>query len=97
MSITSDEICTENHNTFNVLQLPRTPTQSCRLYDNLEEYGRAGQATKDNIIWRVRFACWLTKTTDAHLKCLVLLAFPRQHWLRERISVLRYTCIACLV
>ena len=73
------------------------PKSYC-LYDNVVEYGRAGQATKDNIIWRMRFACWITKATDSHLKYLVLLLdFPRQHWLRERISVLRYTRITCLV
>jgi len=71
--------------------------KSYLLYDNVEEYGRVEQATKDNIIRHVRFACWISKTTDALLKYLVLLDFPRQHWLRERISVLRYTRIACLV
>ena len=30
-------------------------------------------------------------------QCVILLAFPRQQWLRERASVLRYTYIACLV
>jgi hypothetical protein len=29
--------------------------------------GRARQATDDNIIRRMRFACWITKATDAHL------------------------------
>jgi hypothetical protein len=31
--------------------------KSCRLWDNVEKYGRARQATDDNIIRRMRFAC----------------------------------------
>ena len=29
--------------------------------------------------------------------CVIFIAFPRQRWLRERASVLRNTCIACLI
>jgi hypothetical protein len=32
----------------------------------MEYYGTAGQATDDNIIRRMRFACWITKATDRH-------------------------------
>jgi hypothetical protein len=32
----------------------------------VEKYGRAGQATDDNITRRMRFACWMTKVTDTH-------------------------------
>jgi hypothetical protein len=51
----------------------------------------------DNIIRRMCFACWITKATDTHSEYVTLIAFPRQQWLRERASVLRYTYIACLV
>jgi hypothetical protein len=27
----------------------------------VENYGSARQATDENIIWRMRFACWITK------------------------------------
>jgi hypothetical protein len=37
--------------------------KSCRLSDNVEKYGRAGQATDANIIRRMRCACWITKAT----------------------------------
>ena len=36
------------------------------LLDNVEKYGRVGQATDDNIIRRMRFACWIDKTTETH-------------------------------
>jgi hypothetical protein len=38
--------------------------KSCRLWDNVEKYGTAGQTTDGNIIRRMRFACWITKATD---------------------------------
>jgi hypothetical protein len=38
--------------------------KSCSLWDNVEEYGRAWQATDGNIIRRMRIACWITKATD---------------------------------
>jgi hypothetical protein len=63
----------------------------------VEKYGRVGQTTDDNIIRRMRFACWITKATDTHSEYAILTAFPRQQWLRERASVLRYAYIACLV
>jgi hypothetical protein len=52
----------------------------------VEKYGRAGQATDDNIIWRMRFACWITKATDTHSERVILTDFPRQQRLRERAS-----------
>ena len=38
--------------------------KSCHLWDNLEKYGRTRQATDDNAIRLVRFACWITKATN---------------------------------
>jgi hypothetical protein len=58
---------------------------------------RVRQTTDDNIIQRMRFACWITKVTDTHSECVILIALPRQQWLREYASKLRYTYIACLV
>jgi hypothetical protein len=40
-------------------------------------------------IWRMCFACWITKATDTHSKHVIFIAFPRQQWLRERASELR--------
>jgi hypothetical protein len=54
----------------------------------VEKYGTAGQAADVNIIRRVRFACWITKATDTHSEYVILIAFPRQQWLRERALVL---------
>ena len=55
------------------------------------KYGTAEQATDDDIIWRMRIACWVNKPTNTHSECVILIAFPIQQWLQERTSVLRYT------
>jgi hypothetical protein len=43
----------------------------------VEKYGTARQATDDNIIRRMRFACWVTKATDTHSEYVILIAFHR--------------------
>jgi hypothetical protein len=48
------------------------------------KYGRAGQATDDNITRRMRIACWIPKTTDTHSEYVIIIAFPQQQGLRER-------------
>jgi hypothetical protein len=63
----------------------------------VEKYGTAGQATDDNIIRRMRFACWITKAEDTHSEYVILTDFPRQQWLRERAPVLDFTSTACVV
>jgi len=39
---------------------------------------------------RMRFACLITGATDAPSQYVIRTAFPRQQWLRERASMLRY-------
>jgi hypothetical protein len=39
----------------------------------METYGGARQATDDNIIRRMRFACWINKSTDTHTEYAILL------------------------
>ena len=62
----------------------------------MEKYGTAGQATDDSIIWRMRFARWITKATHIHSEYVILIAFPRQQRLRERASMLRYSTLPVL-
>ena len=69
--------------------------KSCRLWDNVEKYRIAGEATDENIISRTRFECPLTNATDTHSGYAILIGFQWQQWLRERASILRYTYIAC--
>ena len=46
-------------------------------------------------IWRMRIACWLTKATNTHSEYVIIIAFPLQQWLHERVSMLRCTYIDC--
>ena len=59
---------------------------------------RAGQVTDDNVIWRMRIACWIPKYTNTHThsEYVILIVFPLQQRWHERASILRYTYIACL-
>jgi hypothetical protein len=70
--------------------------KSWLLWDNVDKYGTAGQTTDDNIIRRMRIACWVTNAKGTRSEYVKLIDFPRQHWLRERTSMLRDTYIACL-
>jgi hypothetical protein len=73
--------------------------KSCRLRNNFEKCGTARQATGDNIIWRIRIACWVTKAADTHTHSEYVknIVFSPQNWLRGHASICRYTYTACLV
>ena len=63
----------------------------------MEKYGGAEEATDDNIIRRMRVACWINKATRSHTntqKYVTLIAFPQQQWLCQRAATLRYTYTA---
>jgi hypothetical protein len=55
------------------------------------KYGTARQPTDDNTIWCMPIACWITNATNTHSEYVILIAFPRQQLLHERVSVLRST------
>jgi len=55
----------------------------------------AGQVAGNNIIRRMRFACWITKATDTHSGCVLLNDFPWQQWLSVHASVLCVHCASC--
>jgi hypothetical protein len=79
----------ENQNTHFVLN--KFFSESCRLWGNVEEYGRAKQATNDNsIIPRMRFACWITKAADAHSEYVIIIAFLWQKLFRRQASILLF-------
>jgi len=47
---------------------------SCRLWDNVgKKYCKAQQATNDNIIRCMGFACWIPKATKAHSEYVILI------------------------
>jgi hypothetical protein len=48
-------------------------------------------------IWRTCFACWTPKFTKHTLRIFNIYSFPRQQYLHERPSILRYTSNVFLV
>ena len=83
-----DKSCRQNQNThlmFNFFFFRK----SCPLCHNVQKYSAARWTTDDHIIQRMRTECWITKATETHSEHILLIAFPRQQWLRERASVLR--------
>jgi hypothetical protein len=69
--------------------------KSCGLWDNVEKFGTARQATDDNIIQRMRFTCWITKATDTHSEYVILTAFPQQLITRTRLNIMLYVHCLC--
>jgi len=64
---------------------------------NANKCGGNGQAAEDNIIGRMRLACWIAKVTNTHSECAVLISLPRQQRLHECSSLLRHRYTAFLV
>jgi hypothetical protein len=44
----------------------------------------------DNVIWRMRFARWITKATHTHSEYLTFFSFPPEQRPRNRATVLRF-------
>jgi len=57
------QICRENENTH--MCSITSFRKSCRLWDNVEKFYRAAEVT-DDITRCMRFACWITKSTNTH-------------------------------
>jgi len=56
-----------------------------------------GKTKDDNVIRRMRFACWLNKATDTHSDYVIFIAFQRQQrltFIRTLYALLEfYVCI----
>jgi len=58
---------------------------------NAPNIGRTRQATDNNKIGRMSFACRMTKPRNTPSEYATLIAFLWQQWVRERASMLLYT------
>ena len=61
----------------------------------MEKYCRTEQAKDDDRPTLIK--CCITKATNTHSGCVILIAFSLQQWLHEGASVLLYNYIACTV
>jgi hypothetical protein len=108
MSSVSNKSCIENQNTH-LMFSKFFFRKSCRLGDNVEKYGGAIEAADDNtaharcmqdkqVYTRASTGPLPRAPTHSYARVHTQkYAFPRQQWLRERASMLRYTHIAFLV
>jgi len=93
MRILSDENCREIQNTFYFSKF---------LFENHALYEVMWKSilqpdTPQMTRWGMRIACWIPKATKTLSKYVILIAFPRQQWLCERTSLLRYSYNASFV
>ena len=91
MRSVSGKSCRETRNTHCTVTFFQ---KSCRLWDNLEKYCRAGQTTDDNM---AHAHCMLNTWGYKHTQYVILIALPLRQWLHERASMLRYTYSVLLV
>jgi len=56
------------------------------MWKNIAEPDRPQMA-----VWCTRVACWIHRATNADPQNLIFIAFPLQHCLHERASMLCYT------
>jgi len=75
----SDKTCTENPNTHFMSKYSFPP--KIRPFMRWgKKSSKTTQATVDNRMQRMRFACWNTRGRDAHSEYVILMAFRRQKW-----------------
>ena len=65
------------HTFLRSITTPPPKKKSCRLWDNVEKCGTAGQFTDDNVMRRMRFSRWITKGTVKHKESATLTAFRK--------------------
>jgi len=76
-----------------ILWVSNFSRKQCHLLVNAEKYSRVGNMT----IWRMRIACRIPKATNTHSEYVMFIGSSLQQWLHERVPLLRYTYIACLL
>jgi hypothetical protein len=87
------ESCRENRSTYFIFDNCFSGSRAVReiMWKNYVERDRP-QMT----LWQMRITYWISKATNAHSHCVILIAFPRQQWLHERASMLSYTYTDCV-
>jgi hypothetical protein len=90
----SARICRENQNTY--FMFSNFFPEYGRLWDNMGKYGRAIRDIDDNVIQRMRCACWITKATSTNSEYVMHIALVLQQWFQERPSLLCYNTLLVL-
>jgi hypothetical protein len=84
----------ENQNTHVQYFFP----ENCAVCDNVEKYGTAGKATDDIIMWRISFACQVTRARNQNNHNMYhLLLFHCNDGYADMPQFYVYIYTACLV
>jgi hypothetical protein len=67
-----------------------------KIWKNVGKYDRPGQPTDDNIIRRMRFACWITKATNVHSEYVTHYFSTAVVVKLTRLCVMLYVRVHCL-
>jgi hypothetical protein len=86
----SDKSCAKNRNTYLVFSYFFRKIVSCTKQCGKKWWSQTGK--DDNIIVR-----WITEASHMCSEYVILIAFPRQQWLRERALIFHYTYVVFLV
>jgi hypothetical protein len=89
----SDKTCRENQNTHFVFSNIFSKIVPFMRYCGKILWSQRGYM----MMWCMHIACWITKATNTHSDCVILISLPLQQWLHERASMLHHTYIVCLV
>jgi uncharacterized BrkB/YihY/UPF0761 family membrane protein len=83
-----DKSCRENQNTHFVFNnfFPQNGAFYETRFKNVVQLDRPQMA-----IWRMGFACWMTKATNTNSEYVINIAFSHPQWLHEYASMLNYT------
>jgi len=81
----SDKSYEENKNTHFVFTIPPPPRPENRAVSEIMRKNSVESDWSQMTIWRVRFESRITKATNTHREYVILIAFPLQQWLHERI------------
>jgi hypothetical protein len=71
--------------------------KNCNVYDNVEKYGRARQATNDSMAHKRCHLHARQLRQEYKHTLLTLTAFQLQQWLRKGAMILHYTYVVCVV
>ena len=71
--------------------------KSHSLWENVETYSRAREATDHNITRHMHTEHCTTTAKETHSEYVILNAFPLQQWLCKCASTLHYMYVACTV
>jgi hypothetical protein len=95
MRYVSGKICRENQNTR--IMFSNFPEKSCRLWDNVGQYGRATLDTDGSIIRRMRIACRMISPQVRTQNMWYLLVFHTNSGYANVAQCYVHTYVTCLV